>query len=108
MVVSTYGAGELCVFGALGGAHAENSKVVHLTGMPGLNEQAGNYRTHHMIADQNPNYELFIEMGKLLTAGGDGAVMITPENCVYETERLIADVVLLEADQFLLSERHDR
>ncbi len=90
VVVSTYGAGELCVFGALGGAHAENSKVVHLTGMPGLNEQAGNYRTHHMIADQQPNYGLFIDMVKPLTAGGDGAVMITPENCVYETERLIA------------------
>jgi len=90
VVVSTYGAGELCVFGALAGAHAENSKVVHLTGMPGLNEQAGNYRTHHMIADQQPNYGLFIDMGKPLTAGGDGAVMITPENCVYETERLIA------------------
>ena len=90
VVVTTYGAGELCAFGALAGAHAENSKVVHLTGMPGLNEQAGNYRTHHMIADQNPNYQLFIDMGKPLTAGGDGAVMITPENCVYETERLIA------------------
>ena len=90
VVVSTYGAGELCVFGALGGAHAENSKVVHLTGMPGLNEQAGNYRSHHMIADQQPNYELFIDMAKPLTAGGNGAVMITAENCVYETERLIA------------------
>lgn len=89
-VVSTYGAGELCTFGGLGGAHAENSKVVSLCGMPGLNEQAGNYRTHHMIADQNPKYQLFIDMVKPLTAGDDSAAMITDENVVYETERLIA------------------
>ena len=28
--VSTYGAGELCMFGALGGAHAENSKPCYV------------------------------------------------------------------------------
>jgi len=93
VVVSTYGAGELCTFGGLGGAHAENSKVVSLCGMPGLNEQAGNYRTHHMIADQNPKYQLFIEMVKPLTAGDNSATMITDENVVYETERLIASMM---------------
>ena len=45
VVVSTYGAGELCTFGGLAGAHAENSKVVSLTGMPGLTEWKG-YRMH--------------------------------------------------------------
>ncbi len=92
VVVTTYGAGELCAYGGLAGAHAENVKVVHLTGMPGRSEWKG-YRTHHMIADQPPNYDLFVQVTKPLTAGGDGAAVITPENCVYETERLIAAMI---------------
>jgi len=89
VVVSTYGAGELCTFGGLAGAHAENSKIVSLTGMPGVSEWKG-HRMHHMISEQPPDYDLFVQMTKPLTAGGDGAAVITPENCVYETERLIA------------------
>jgi indolepyruvate decarboxylase len=89
VVVSTYGPGEFSTFCGLGGAHAENVKVVSLTGMPGLSEWKGQ-RTHHMIADQEPDYGLFVRMVSPLTAGGDGAAVITPENCVYETERLIA------------------
>jgi len=92
VVVSTYGPGELSTFCGLGGAHGENVKVVSLTGMPGLSEWQGN-RTHHMIADQPPNYDLFVKMVSPLTAGGDGAAVITPENCVYETERLIAAMI---------------
>jgi indolepyruvate decarboxylase len=90
VIVSTYGPGEMSTFAGLGGAHAENVKVVSLVGMPGLKEQATNHRTHHMIADQQPNYDLFCQMTKPFTAGGDSAAVITAENCVYETERLIA------------------
>jgi indolepyruvate decarboxylase len=90
VVVSTYGAGELCTFGGLAGAHAENSKVVSLTGGPGLPEQKVGHRSHHMISGQPPEFDLFVKMVSPLTAGGNGAVVITPENCVYETERLIA------------------
>jgi indolepyruvate decarboxylase len=90
VVVSTYGPGELSTYAGLGGSHAENCKVVSLTGMPGLNEQAAGFRTHHMISDQQPNYELFIDMVKPLTAGGNGAAMITAENVVEETDRLIS------------------
>ena len=43
-----------------------------------------------MIADQPPDYDLFVKMVSPLTAGGNSAAVITPENCVYETERLIA------------------
>jgi len=49
LVVSTYGAGETCTFGGLAGAHAENSKVVSLTGMPSLEEQAAGHRTEECI-----------------------------------------------------------
>lgn len=90
VVATTYGPGELSTFAGLGGSQAENCKVVALTGMPGLNEQAKGVRTHHMLLDQVPNYQLFIDMAKPLTAGGDGAAMITAENVVEETNRLIS------------------
>ena len=86
----TYGAGELCTFGGVAGAHAENSKVIILTGMPGLNEQDGVTRYHHMVGDPKPRYDLFVDMIRPLTAGEDSAVVLTPENCVYETKRLLA------------------
>ena len=35
-----------------------------------------------------------MKMVSPLTAGGNGAVVITPENCVYQTERLIAAMVV--------------
>jgi indolepyruvate decarboxylase len=89
-VLSTYGAGEICTWGGLAGAHAENSKVVSLTGMPGLSECKRGYRSHHMIADQPPEYDLFTKMVSPLTAAGNCSSIITPENCVYEIERLIS------------------
>ena len=89
-VATTYGPGELSTFAGLAGSQAENCKVVALTGMPGLNEQAKGHRTHHMILDQLPNYQLFIDMVKPLTAGGNGAAMITAENVVEETDRLLS------------------
>ncbi|USE36355.1 alpha-keto acid decarboxylase family protein [Endozoicomonas sp. SCSIO W0465] len=89
-LVVTYGAGELCTFGGLAGAHAENSKVVVLTGMPGLDEQDGVTRYHHMVGDPKPRYDLFVDMIRPMTAGENSAVVMTPENCVYETKRLLA------------------
>jgi indolepyruvate decarboxylase len=90
VVVSTYGAGETCTWGGLAGANAENSKVVSLVGMPGISEWKTETRSHHMISDQPPEYDLFAKMISPFTAGGNCSVVITPENCVYETERLIA------------------
>ena len=89
VLVSTYGAGESYIFGGLAGAHSDSLKVVSLTGAPGSFERDGR-KLHHQIADQPPIYDLFPEMVKPLTAGGDGVAIITPDNCVYETERLIA------------------
>ena len=90
VLVTTYGAGELCTFGGLAGAHAENSKVIALAGMPGLQEQDGQSRYHHMVGDPEPRYDVFVNMIRPLTAGEDSAVVITPENCVYETQRVLA------------------
>ena len=90
VLVTTYGAGELCTFGGLAGAHAENSKVIALAGMPSIEEQDGQTRYHHMVGDPVPRYDIFVDMIRPLTAGEDSAVVITPENCVYETQRVLA------------------
>jgi len=90
VIVSTYGAGESYIMGGLAGAHAESLKVVSLTGAPGLSERRGGHRQHHMISEQPPHWDLFSDMVRPLTAGGDGVAVITPQNCVFETERLIA------------------
>ena len=58
-----------------------------LTGIPSLAEQSSGLRFHHMISDQAPHYDLFCKMVEPLTCG---TAIITPENCVAETERLIA------------------
>ncbi len=90
VAVMTKGA-ELCGFHSMAGAQAERSKVVHLTGMASFAEMESGARLHHMIDGQAPDdYDLWWKMVKPVTAGGDGAAIITPENCVYETERLIA------------------
>ena len=82
---------EICAWNGIAGANAERSKVVFLTGMPSFAEMASGARLHHMIQDQAPDhYDLYMQMVKPFTAGGDGAAMITAKNCVYETERLIA------------------
>lgn len=88
--VSTMG-GELSAFQSLAGAQAENAKVLHIAAMPSQAEQSSGARLHHMLDGMAPdNYDLYIQMAKPMTAGGDSAAVITPENCVYETERLLA------------------
>jgi indolepyruvate decarboxylase len=88
--VLTMGA-ELSAFQSLATANAELSKVVQITSMPSDAEVASGARLHHMIAGMAPGrQDLWAEMVKPLTAGGDGGAIMTPENCVYETERLIA------------------
>ena len=84
-------AAELSPFQSLGGANAESAKVVHITGIPSPQELAGGGRLHHMFPGMEPdNYDLFNKMAAPLTAGGNSVAVITPENCVQETERLLA------------------
>jgi hypothetical protein len=47
--------------------------VWELLPLAGLSMWFLTQRTHRMIADQVPNYDLFVKMVSPLTAGGDGA-----------------------------------
>ena len=82
------------MWNAIGGSNAERSQVVFISGIPSFAEMASGGRLHHMVEGQNPdNYDLFNTMITPLTAGKDCAVVMTAENCVYETERLIASML---------------
>ena len=82
---TTYGPGELGAISAIGGAYAENVPVFHLTGMPTREAQHKRQLVHHTLG--NGEFDFFAKMaGPVVCA----RAIITPQNAVYETERLIA------------------
>jgi indolepyruvate decarboxylase len=85
-VSTTYGVGELSAISAIGGAYAENVPVFHLTGMPTTAAQHKRELVHHTLG--NGEFDFFAKMtGPVVCA----RAIITPQNAVYQTERLIAD-----------------
>jgi indolepyruvate decarboxylase len=84
-VSTTYGVGELSAISAIGGAYAENVPVFHLTGMPTTTAQHKRQLVHHTLG--NGEFDFFAKMaGPVVCA----QAIMTPQNAVYETERLIA------------------
>src|SRR5262245_28276982 len=82
---TTDGPGELNALGGIAGAYAEHLPIFHLTGQPTLATQQARAVVHHTLG--NGEFDLFYQM----TAPAVCArTIITPENCVAETERLIA------------------
>jgi indolepyruvate decarboxylase len=82
---TTYGPGELGAISAIGGAYAENLPVFHLTGMPTREAQHKRQLVHHTLG--NGEFDFFAKMaGPVVCA----RAIITPQNAIYETERLIA------------------
>jgi indolepyruvate decarboxylase len=85
---TTYGVGELSAISAVAGAYAENVPVFHLTGMPTTTAQHKRELVHHTLGDGE--YDFFAKMaGPVVCA----KAIITPQNAVYETERLIAAAI---------------
>ena len=83
---TTYGVGELGAISAIGGAYAENVPIFHLTGMPTTTAQHKRELVHHTLG--NGEFDFFAKMaGPVVCA----SAIITPQNAVYETERLIAE-----------------
>ena len=81
---TTYGRGELNALGGIAGAYAEHLPVFHLVGQPTLATQQARAVVHHTLG--NGEFDLFYQM----TAPAVCArTVITPENCIAETERLI-------------------
>jgi len=82
---TTYGPGELSALCGIAGSYAENLPIFHLTGQPTLATQRSRAIVHHTLG--NGEFDLFYQM----TAPAVCArTIITQENCVSETERLIA------------------
>jgi indolepyruvate decarboxylase len=82
---TTYGVGELSAISAVGGAYAENIPIFHLTGMPATAAQHKRQLVHHTLG--NGEFDFFAKMADPVVCA---SAILTPQNAVYETERLIA------------------
>jgi indolepyruvate decarboxylase len=84
-LTTTYGVGELSALCGIGGSYAEYLPVFHLVGMPSSRVQAAHRLVHHTLG--NGEFDLFSRMTQPVVCA---QAIMTPENCVAETERLIA------------------
>jgi indolepyruvate decarboxylase len=86
MLATTYGVGELSALNGVMGAKAERSLVFHAVGMPSYQHQRVGKIAHHTLGDG--------VFGNFVDLSGSAAcchAIITPENCVLELERVIAE-----------------
>jgi indolepyruvate decarboxylase len=86
LLVTTYGVGELSAINGVMGAKAERSLVFHLVGMPSYQNQRLHKIAHHTLGDG--------VFGNFVNISAQAAcchAVITPENCMIEMERLIAE-----------------
>jgi indolepyruvate decarboxylase len=82
---TTYGVGELSAINGIAGSYAEYLPVFHLVGMPVSGVQAAHRLVHHTLG--NGEFDLFHKMAEPVVCA---RAIMTPDNCVIETERLIA------------------
>ena len=86
MLATTYGVGELSAMNGVMGAKAERSLVFHVVGMPSYQHQRVNKITHHTLGDG-----VFGNFVDLSAGAACCHAVITPDNCVVEMERVIAE-----------------
>jgi indolepyruvate decarboxylase len=84
-VSTTYGVGELSAINGIAGSCAEHLAVFHLVGMPSSGLQAEHRLMHHTLG--TGEFDLFHNMTEPVVCA---RAIMTPENYVAETERLIA------------------
>jgi indolepyruvate decarboxylase len=82
---TTYGVGELSAMNGIAGAYTEHLPIFHLVGMPASQTQKAHRLVHHTLG--NGEFDLFCKMTEPIVCA---RAIMTPENCVSETERLIA------------------
>jgi indolepyruvate decarboxylase len=87
-VCTTYGVGELSAINGIAGSYAERLPVFHLVGMPNQSTQEARALMHHTLG--NGAYELFYQMTEPVVCARS---IITPQNVVFQTERLIAEAL---------------
>ncbi|KAG0262250.1 hypothetical protein DFQ27_002477 [Actinomortierella ambigua] len=81
---TTFGVGELSAINGIAGAYAEHLTIFHLVGMPAASVQAARRLVHHTLG--NGEFDLFHNMTQSVVCA---RAIMTPENCVAETDRLI-------------------
>src|SRR6516162_5267247 len=82
---TTYGVGELSAINGIAGAYAEHLPIFHLVGMPASTVQQAHGLVHHTLG--NGEFDLFHKMTEPVVCA---RAIMTPDNCIAETERLIA------------------
>src|SRR4029077_17101338 len=82
---TTYGVGELSAINGVAGSYTEFLPVFHLTGMPDSSAQAHRRLVHHRLGDGE--FDLFYKMAEPVVCARS---IMTPDNCIAETERLIS------------------
>ncbi|MEJ0051961.1 MAG: thiamine pyrophosphate-binding protein [Methylovirgula sp.] len=85
---TTYGVGELSAINGIAGAYAEHLPVFHLVGAPPMSTQTTRALMHHTLG--NGEYDLFHRMSEPVVCA---SAIMTPQNAVYETERLIYEAL---------------
>jgi indolepyruvate decarboxylase len=81
---TTYGVGELSAINGVAGAYADHLPIFHLVGMPASRTQEAHRLVHHTLG--NGEFDLFYKMAEPIVCA---RAIMTPENCVAETKRLI-------------------
>lgn len=82
---TTYGVGELSAINGIAGAYAEYLPIFHLVGMPASGVQAAHRLVHHTLG--NGEFDIFYNLTESVVCA---RAIMTPKNCVAETERLIS------------------
>ncbi|HXN74165.1 MAG TPA: thiamine pyrophosphate-binding protein [Candidatus Acidoferrales bacterium] len=85
-ISTTYGVGELSALAGVAGAYAEHVPLFHLVGAPNMSAQSARAILHHTLG--NGEYNLFQRMSEPVVCA---QAVMTPQNVVFETERLIAE-----------------
>jgi indolepyruvate decarboxylase len=85
---TTFGVGELSAINGIAGSFAEHLPVFHLVGMPDTGTQRRRALMHHTLGAGD--YDVYARMTEPVVAG---LAILTPENAVAETERLISQAL---------------
>jgi indolepyruvate decarboxylase len=85
---TTFGVGELSAINGVAGAYAERLPVFHLVGMPASDIQQAHDLIHHTLG--NGEFDQFYNMAELVVCA---RTIITPQNFVAETERVISEAM---------------
>ncbi|HEX4139546.1 MAG TPA: thiamine pyrophosphate-binding protein [Candidatus Methylacidiphilales bacterium] len=95
-VCTTYGVGELSALNGIAGSYAERLPVFHLVGVPNSTTQESRLVMHHTLG--NGEYDFFYRMTEPVVCA---RAIITPQNVVMETERIIAQALYRRRPAYL-------